>query len=66
MTESQRRATKKWNDANMKDRYYRVSALLPMAQKDKLITHVNNRGESISGFINRAIDETMERDGEEQ
>ena len=32
--------------------------------KDIIKAHAENNGESINGFVNRAIDETMERDKE--
>ena len=32
-------------------------------QKDTIKAHAEARGESVNGFINRAISETMERDG---
>ena len=31
-------------------------------EKDKIKTHADRRGESLNGFVKRAIDETMERD----
>lgn len=34
-------------------------------EKDVIKEHAENMGESINGFINRAIEETMERDKEE-
>ena len=35
---------------------------MPKGQKDIIKTHAESRGESVNGFINRAIEETMERD----
>lgn len=32
-------------------------------QRDKIKAHANSTGESVNSFINRAISETMERDG---
>ena len=31
-------------------------------KKDKIKTFADSKGESINGFVNRAIDEAMERD----
>ena len=61
-TETQRRASKKWNENNMQARYDRVSVLVPKGHKPVLQAHATARNESLNGFINRAIDETMERD----
>lgn len=33
---------------------------------DKMKAHADSRGESVNAFINRAIDETMERDSVER
>lgn len=33
-------------------------------EKDKIKTHAESMGESVNGFINRAIEETMDRDKE--
>ena len=30
--------------------------------RERISKHANNNGESVNAFINRAIDETMERD----
>lgn len=57
-TEAQKKAQKKYMEKFMvarvrmeRDRYAAVQA------------HAEARGESVNGFINRAIDETMGRDG---
>ena len=42
--------------------YDRVNLTLPKGQKDDVQAHAAARGESVNGFIGRAIAETMERD----
>lgn len=42
--------------------YDRVNLTMPKGKKETIQTHAEARGESVNGFINRAIDETMERD----
>lgn len=42
--------------------YDRVNLTMPKGQKDKIKAHAESNGESLNGFINRAISETMERD----
>lgn len=42
--------------------YDRINIAVPKGQKDIIKSHAESNGESINGFINRAIDETMERD----
>ena len=49
-----------WNARN----YDRINLTLPKGKKDAVSSHAKNQGESVNGFINRAIDEAMERDTE--
>ena len=42
--------------------YDRINLTVPKGEKDTIQEHAENRGESVNGFINRAIAETMERD----
>lgn len=42
--------------------YDRINLVVDKGEKDKIKAHAANRGESLNGFINRAISETMERD----
>lgn len=46
----------------VKDHYDRISVTVPQGKRDQIKAHAETRGESVNGFINRAIDETMERD----
>ena len=42
--------------------YDRIELKVKKGRKDIVKTHAESKGESLNGFINRAIDETMERD----
>ena len=42
--------------------YDRINILVPKGRKDTIKAHAEGRGESMSGFINRAIDQTIKRD----
>lgn len=53
----------KYNNAYNAGAYDRFSLMLPKGRKDIIKAHATACGESVNGFINRAIDETMERDG---
>ena len=44
--------------------YDRVNLTMPKGKKDAVQEHAEARGESVNGFINRAIDEAMEREKE--
>ncbi|MDD6490274.1 MAG: hypothetical protein PUG48_10800 [Clostridia bacterium] len=42
--------------------YDRINIAVPKGDKDRIKFHADSKGESLNGFIKRAIDETMERD----
>ena len=42
--------------------YDRINLTLPKGKKDTVQAHAAKRGESVNAFINRAIDEAIERD----
>ena len=42
--------------------YDRVNLVLPKGQKDIIKAHAESQGESVNGFITRAIENQMERD----
>lgn len=44
--------------------YDRINLIVKKGQKDIIQAHAQTNGESVNGFINRAIEETMERDVE--
>lgn len=43
-------------------KYDRINLTTPKGKKDLIAAYAERRGESVNGFINRAIDETMERE----
>jgi len=68
ISESQKRAVRKYNESA----YDRIELKVYKGKKAEFQAHAastgrgeNGRGESLNGFINRAIDETIERDKEE-
>ena len=58
-TEAQKRAQK-----NYMDKFARVEIRMPQEKRDAIQSHADAKGESVNSFINRAINETMERDNE--
>lgn len=60
-TEARARANKKYIS-----QFVEVKVRLTAEQREKIKAHAERKGESVNGFINRAIDETMERDAEEK
>ena len=57
-TEARKRGNRKWDAANLD----RISIAVPKGQKEVIKAHAEARGESVNGFLNRAVSETMERD----
>lgn len=45
-----------------KNNYDRIEITAPKGRRDEIKAHAEAQGESVNGFINRAISETMERD----
>lgn len=45
--------------------YDRINVTFPKGRKAEIKAHAEARGESVNGFITRAIDETIERDAGE-
>ena len=45
-----------------KENVDRVNLTMPKGRKDIIKAHAEAHGESVNGFINRAIEETMARD----
>ncbi|MBR4489506.1 MAG: hypothetical protein IKR49_03215 [Clostridia bacterium] len=56
-SEAQKKAVAKYNAAN----YDRVELRVEKGKKDEIKAFAESRGESLNGFINRAIDEAMQR-----
>ena len=46
----------------VKDHYDRISLTVPQGKRAEIKAHAESLGESVNGFINRAIDEAMGRD----
>ena len=46
----------------VKSNYDRINVTMPKGKRETIKAHAEAQGESTTGFINRAIDETMERD----
>lgn len=45
--------------------YDRINLIVKKGKRDVLRTHAENQGESLNGFINRAIREAVERDNKQ-
>ncbi len=59
-SKAQQKAVSKY----MKENYDVYQIRMKKGQKEAVKTHAEARSESVNGFINRAIQETMERDND--
>ena len=57
-SKAQQRAVSKY----MKENYDEIKVRVPKGEKETIQAHAEAHSESVNGFINRAISETMERD----
>ena len=57
-SKAQQKAVSKYMKAN----YDVYQIRMPKGKKNAIKTHADGRGESLNGFINRAIDETIASD----
>lgn len=60
-SKAQQKAVNKYMASN----YDRINLTVPKGQKDEIKAHADSMGESVNGFINRAINQTMETDKKE-
>lgn len=60
VTKAQQKAVSKY----MKENYDVYQIRMPKGKKDTIKAHAEAGGESVNAFINRAIDEAMEREAE--
>ena len=59
-SEAQRKATNKY----IQEKVDEIKLRVPKGERETIRAHAETRGESLNGFIQRAVRETMERDKE--
>lgn len=59
-SKAQQKAVNKY----IKENYDVFQIRMPKGKKDIIKAHAESKGESVNSFINRAVDETIKRDGE--
>ena len=58
ISKAQQKAVHKY----VKSNYDRIDLTLPKGDKERIKEHASTQGESVNSFIQRAINEAMERD----
>lgn len=61
-SKAQQKAVNKY----IKENYDVFQIRMPKGKKDIIKAHAESRGESVNSFINRAVGETIKRDGEDK
>ena len=61
-TEAAKRAVKKYDQ----EKIDRIAMRVPKGKREVIQAHAQEQGESINAFLNRAVDETIERDQEKR
>lgn len=59
-SQAQNKATQKY----VKNHYDSFIVRTPKGKKEKIKAFAESKGESLNGFINRAVDETIDRESE--
>lgn len=63
MSEAKKRANKKWNEANLKERYDRIQLVVPKGCKELIQSAAQQTGESVNGLIWRLVKTELDRLG---
>lgn len=58
-TKAQQKAVAKY----MKDNYDEIKVLVKKGKKEEIKNHAQAKGESVNAFINRVVEEALEREG---
>ena len=58
VSKAQQKAVAKY----MAENYDEIKVRVPKGKKDKIKAHAEKHGESLNGFVNRAVDEAMSKD----
>ena len=57
-TEAKKKANKEWDSKNLD----RISVAMPKGEKDRIKEYAASKGESVNGFVYRAIQYVIEKD----
>ena len=59
LSEAKKQSNKKWNDANLKERYDRIQLVVPKGNKERIQVYAKKQGKSLNAFVNDAIEKSM-------
>ena len=64
LSEAKKRANKKWNDANLKERYDRIQLVTPKGKKEIIQSAAKDKGMSVNEFVNDLIDKALQNNAD--
>ena len=64
LSEAKKRANKKWNDANLKERYDRIQLVTPKGKKEIYRAYAEEQGKSLNALIIELLEKDMQLKGE--
>lgn len=59
ISEARKKANKKWNDKNMKERYDRVQLIVPKGQREVIKAFAKSQGKSLNNWVYELICKEM-------
>lgn len=65
ISEARKRANKKWNEANQKERYDRIQLVAQKGQKEIIADRAKREGQSLNQYILEAVSRRMESEANE-
>lgn len=61
ISDAKRKANKKWNDINLKERYDRIQLVVPIGRKDAIKLCADSKGLSLNAYIIQLIEKDMQQ-----
>lgn len=61
LSEARKRANKKWNDENQKNKYDRIQLVVPKGEAEKIKAFAKEQGKSVNNLMYTLVSEAMER-----
>lgn len=62
ISEARKRANKKWNDKNMKEKYDRVQLVVPKGKREEIKEFAKSQGKSLNNWVYELICKAMDND----
>lgn len=64
ITDAKKKANKKWNDANLKQKYDRIQIVVPSGERELIRARAEAKGMSLNAYVNALIKADTDTDGD--